>query len=71
MAVYPRGATASGQPQGGRELEMDRLVKTSESPHTRRDFKRSVRGCHAVTNRYVTGMQAQGSGIVDHKATGA
>ena len=24
------------QPQGGRGLEMDRTVKTSESPHTRR-----------------------------------
>jgi len=50
---------------------MDRMVKTSESPHTRRDFKSSVRGCHAVTKRYVDGMQAQGSCIVDNKATGA
>jgi hypothetical protein len=49
---------------------MDRMVKTSESPHTRRDFKSSVRGCHAVTKRYVAGMQAQRSCIVDRRVTG-
>jgi hypothetical protein len=49
---------------------MDRMVKTSESPHTRRHSMNSVRGCHAATNRYVAGMQAELSCIVDNKVTG-
>jgi hypothetical protein len=49
---------------------MDRMVKISEPPHTRRYVKSSVRGCHAVTKRYVAGMQAEFSCIVDKRVTG-
>jgi len=58
------------QPQGGRGLETDRMVKISEPPHTRRYVRSSVRGCHAVTKRYVAGMQAEFSCIVDNRVTG-
>jgi hypothetical protein len=49
---------------------MDRMVKTSESSDTRRYNASSERGRHAVTKRYVAGMQAELSCIVDNRATG-
>ena len=70
MVLTLRSGKGDCQPQGGRGLEMDRMVKKSESPHTRRHPINSVRGCHAVTKRYVAGMQVQTSCIVDNKATG-
>jgi len=41
------------QPHAGRELRMDRLVKTPELLYTRRHCRNSASGCHAVTKRYV------------------
>ena len=61
------------QPQGGRELGMDRMVKRTESPLTRRYRKSSVRGCYAVTKRWVVGMQVQNYcivGIYNHRRLG-
>ena len=37
MVVKPRGFDCDCQPQGGRELGIDRTVKISESPFTHRD----------------------------------
>jgi hypothetical protein len=70
MVLTLRRGKGDCQPQGGRGLKMDRMVKTSESPHTRRHYISSVRGCYAVTKRYVAGMQAGDSCIVDNKVTG-
>ena len=56
MKPHPCGGgqpTARGaddwQPQAGRELGMDRMVKTSELLPTRRHWTSSASGCHAVT----------------------
>jgi hypothetical protein len=57
MAAKPRGFDCDCQPQGGRELGMDRMVKISESLYTRRYRRNSARGCYAVT-KMVRGRNA-------------
>jgi hypothetical protein len=44
MATEPRGFDRDCQPQDGRELGTDRMVKETESPPTRRHKENSVRG---------------------------
>jgi len=44
MVIKPRGFDRDCQPQDGRELGTDRMVKKSESPFTRRHKENSARG---------------------------
>jgi hypothetical protein len=53
MVNAPARDVDDWQPQAGRELGMERMVKTSELLFTRRHWTSSASGSYAVTKRYV------------------